>query len=81
MQLIIYSVRLFDVFTGHTRRRLLKDQVGLADHVRMRFEPMIMVEDLATSVEMLSAAIEAIPTDRRDQSGGRERRGQQASKM
>jgi hypothetical protein len=32
----------------------------------MRFEPMVMARDLATSVELLSAAIEAIPADRLD---------------
>jgi hypothetical protein len=41
---------------------------GFADRARMRFEPIAMVEDLATSVELLSAAIEAIPAERLDQS-------------
>jgi hypothetical protein len=34
----------------------------------MRFEPTVMAQDLAISVEMLSAAIDAIPTDGLDQS-------------
>jgi hypothetical protein len=34
----------------------------------MRFEPTLMAQDLATSVELLSAAIQAISTDRLDQS-------------
>ncbi len=37
---------------------------SLADRTQMRFEPTVMARDLATSVEMLSAAIEAIPADR-----------------
>jgi len=34
----------------------------------MQFEPMIMARDLATSVELLAAATQAIPTDWLDQS-------------
>jgi hypothetical protein len=34
----------------------------------MRFEPTVMAQDLATSVELISAAIQAIPSDRLDQS-------------
>jgi hypothetical protein len=30
----------------------------------MRFEPIAMAQDLASSVELLSAAIQATPTDR-----------------
>jgi hypothetical protein len=30
----------------------------------MRFEPTVMAQDLATSVELLSAAIDAIQADR-----------------
>jgi hypothetical protein len=30
----------------------------------MRFEPAVMAQDLAISIELLSAAIEAIPADR-----------------
>jgi hypothetical protein len=37
---------------------------SLADRARQRFEPMTMAKDLAISVELLSAAIEAIPADR-----------------
>lgn len=36
----------------------------LADRARMRFEPAVMAQDLAISIELLSAAIEAIPADR-----------------
>jgi hypothetical protein len=32
------------------------------------FDPSVMAQDLATSVELLSAAIEATPTDRLDRS-------------
>jgi len=38
----------------------------IADRARRRFEPTVMAQDLAASVEMLSAAIEAIPADRLD---------------
>jgi hypothetical protein len=38
--------------------------VHIADKARQRFEPMAMAMDLATSVELLSDAIEAIPADR-----------------
>jgi hypothetical protein len=34
----------------------------------MRFEPTIMAQDLATTVEPLSTAIQAVPTDRLDRS-------------
>lgn len=37
--------------------------VSLADQARQRFEPMLMARDLATTVELLSAAIETIPAD------------------
>jgi hypothetical protein len=43
---------------------------SLADRARMRFEPTVMALDLATSVELLPAAIEAIPTDRLEQRDG-----------
>jgi hypothetical protein len=46
----------------------LADTARLADSDHMRFEPTVMAQDLATSVEHLSAAVEAIPTDRLDQS-------------
>jgi hypothetical protein len=42
---------------------------ALADRTRLRFEPAAMAQDLATSVELLTAAIQAIPTDRLDQPG------------
>ena len=35
----------------------------LADRTRMQFEPMVMAQDLAACVELLAAAIEAIPAD------------------
>ena len=35
-----------------------------ADRARMRFEPTVIAEDPAASVELLSAAVQAIPTDR-----------------
>jgi hypothetical protein len=35
----------------------------------MRFEPILMAKDLATTVELLSAAIQAVPTAHLDQSG------------
>jgi hypothetical protein len=41
--------------------KLANDTV--ADRARMRFEPMVMARDLASSVALLSAAIEIIPTD------------------
>jgi hypothetical protein len=37
---------------------------NLADRARQRFESTVMAQDLAASVELLSAAIEAIPSDR-----------------
>jgi hypothetical protein len=38
--------------------------ISIADKASQRFEPTAMAKDLATSVELLSAAIEAIPADR-----------------
>jgi hypothetical protein len=35
---------------------------------RIRFEPIVMAQELATSVELLAAAIQAIPFDRLGQS-------------
>jgi hypothetical protein len=40
----------------------------LWDRTRVRFEPAAIAQGLATSVEQLSAAIQAIPTDRLNQS-------------
>jgi hypothetical protein len=40
----------------------------VADKARARFEPTVMAQDLAASVELLSAAIAAIPADRLNQS-------------
>ncbi len=42
--------------------------VGLADRARQRFEPIVIAQDLAWSVELLAAAIEASSTDRLEQS-------------
>jgi hypothetical protein len=56
---------------GITTQRGLLDEIGdasLADRTRMRFEPIVLTQDLATSVELLSGAIQAIPTDRLEQS-------------
>jgi hypothetical protein len=49
-----------------TQSRLLDNlaDTSVADRNRTRFEPMVMAQDLATSVELLAAAIETIPTDR-----------------
>jgi hypothetical protein len=38
--------------------------IRLADRTLVRFEPIVMAQDLATSVVPLSDAIEAIPNDR-----------------
>jgi hypothetical protein len=40
----------------------------VADEARARFAPTVMAQDLAASVELLSAAIAAIPADRLNQS-------------
>jgi hypothetical protein len=45
---------------------------SLANTTRQRFEPIAMAQDLATSVELLSAAIEAIPADRLNRAEGEE---------
>jgi hypothetical protein len=42
---------------------------SLEDQTRQRFDPMVMAEDLVAAVELMAAAIEAIPTDQLDQSG------------
>jgi hypothetical protein len=50
----------------------LLDQLAATTHfeesTRIRFEPAVMVQELATSVELLAAAIQAIPLDRLGQS-------------
>ena len=38
----------------------------LEDRAGMRFEPTVMAQDLAASVEVLSADIQAVPTNRLD---------------
>ena len=42
VELIIYSVRHFDVFTGHTRRQLLQDQVALTVPVAGRLSDVVV---------------------------------------
>jgi hypothetical protein len=42
--------------------------IGIADKARQRFEPTVMAQDLAASVEQLSAAIEAEPAGCLDRS-------------
>ena len=53
-----------------TQIRLVNEiaHATLVDRTRMRFEPTVMAQDLATSVEVLVAAIQAKPTDHLDQS-------------
>jgi hypothetical protein len=50
----------------------LLDQLAATTHfeesTRIRFEPAVMAQELATSVELLAAAIQAIPRDRFGQS-------------
>jgi hypothetical protein len=50
----------------------LLDQLAATTHfdesTRIRFEPAVMAQELATSVELLAAAIQAIPLDRLGQS-------------
>jgi hypothetical protein len=41
-------------------------KASIADQTLLRFEPLVMAQDLATSVELLAAAIEAIADDRHD---------------
>jgi hypothetical protein len=36
---------------------------SLADRTRQQFEPTVMAQDLAVTIELLSVAIEAIPAD------------------
>jgi hypothetical protein len=42
--------------------------ISIADRARQRFEPMVLVQDLVVSVELLAAAIRAIPAERLNQS-------------
>jgi hypothetical protein len=46
----------------------LADTTHLEESNRIRFEPTVMAQELATSVELLAAAIQAIPFDRLGQS-------------
>ena len=38
-------------------------EASVADRTLLRFEPLVMAQELATTVELLSAAIQAIPAD------------------
>jgi hypothetical protein len=61
------SAHLILARAGTSTESGLLDQIAdasRADRTRMRFEPTVMAQDLATSVELLSAAIQAIPSDR-----------------
>jgi hypothetical protein len=47
-------------------QRGLSDELAkasVADRTLLRFEPVVMAQDLATTVELLSAAIQATPAD------------------
>jgi hypothetical protein len=46
----------------------LADTTHFEENNRIRFEPIVMAQELATSVELLAAAIQAIPFDRLGQS-------------
>lgn len=47
------------------RRGVFDDlaEASVADRTLLRFEPLVMAQELATTVELLSAAIQAIPPD------------------
>ena len=38
-------------------------EASVADQTLVRFEPLVIAQDLATTVELLSAAIQAIPAE------------------
>jgi hypothetical protein len=46
----------------------LADATRFEESTRIRFEPAVMAQELATSVELLAAAIQATPLDRPGQS-------------
>jgi hypothetical protein len=65
------SPHLILVRPGTVAQRGLLDDLAdasAADNDRARFEPMVMAQDLATSVELLADAIQVVLTDRLDQS-------------
>jgi hypothetical protein len=65
------SAHLILARPGATMQSGLLDEVAdmsSTDKAHMRFEPTVMAHDLAASVELLAAAIEAIPADRLNQS-------------
>jgi hypothetical protein len=58
------SPHLILVRPGTTPQGVLLDELSTAnvsERTRLRFEPMVMAQDLATSVELLAAAIQAVP--------------------
>jgi hypothetical protein len=57
--------RLVGELAKDTIAELAKDTI--AERARMRFEPMAIATDLATSVELLTAAIETVHTDQLEQ--------------
>jgi hypothetical protein len=63
------STHLILARAGTSTESGLLDQIADASRAdRTRMRPMVMAQDLATSVELLSAAIQAIPSNRLDQS-------------
>jgi hypothetical protein len=65
------SPHLILVRPGTAPQSRLLDEItdgSRADRARMQFEPMVMAQDLAASVELLAAAIQAIPSDQLRQS-------------
>jgi hypothetical protein len=65
------SPNLILVRPGTTMQGGSLDQLAgtsLTDQARMRFDPLVMAQDLGTSIELLAAAIQAIPSDRLGQS-------------
>jgi hypothetical protein len=51
---------------GTAMQRGLFDELAeanFADRTLLRFEPAVMAQDLATTIELLAAAIQAIPAD------------------
>ena len=50
----------------------LADSTHIEESNRIRFEPTVMAQELSTSVELLAAAIQAIPLDRLGQSDAKQ---------
>jgi hypothetical protein len=50
----------------------LADTTHIEESNRIRFEPTVMAQELATSVELLAVAIQAIPLDRLGQSDAKQ---------